>query len=126
VRLKLDENLGTMGATELRAAGFDVATVVEQGLVSCSDRTVLEVCRLEQRCVLTLDLDFSNPIVYPPRSYAGIVVFRLPNPFQFKHLSHAITTFASAAAGGSLAGRLWIVEMNRVREYGDDDDDRAQ
>jgi hypothetical protein len=73
---------------------------------------------------VTLDLDFSNPIVYPRRSYAGIIVFRLPNPF---HLSHAMTIFASAAAGGSLAGKLWIVEMNRVREYGDDDqDDRDQ
>jgi hypothetical protein len=94
-------------------------------LASCSDRTILEVCRLEHRCVLTSDLDFSNPIVYPTHKYAGIAVFRLPDPFQLAHLSEAIKTFASAVTTRSPAGKLWTVEVNRVREYEGDASDEG-
>ncbi len=120
MKLKLDENLGTMGAAQLGTAGCDVATVFEQGLASCADRTILEVCRIEGRCLLTLNKDFSNTVVYPPRQYAGIVVLRLPEPFDQANLALALTTFTAVLAGNAIAGRLWIVEVDRVREYADD------
>lgn len=66
MRLKLDENLGARGAELLRAAGHDVATVYEQKLGSANDVRVLEVCVGEKRCLVTLDLDFANPLAFPP------------------------------------------------------------
>jgi predicted nuclease of predicted toxin-antitoxin system len=79
MKMKLDENIGMRGKELLVAAGHDVATVLDQNLQSAPDSTVIDVCRSEQRCLVTLDLDFSNPIQFNPALYSGIAVLRLPN-----------------------------------------------
>jgi hypothetical protein len=78
VRLKLDENIGARGVELFLRAGHDVATVTEQGLSSSRDENLLRVCVSEKRCLVTLDLGFSNPLVFKPSEYEGIVVLRLP------------------------------------------------
>jgi len=78
VKIKLDENLGERGAALFRAAGHDVATVPQQRLSGASDLQLIDVCRREGRCLVTLDLDFSNPLVFEPADYSGIAVLRLP------------------------------------------------
>ena len=117
MRIKLGENLGTRGAALLRSEGMDVATVVEQGLASCPDRAVIEVCRAEARALVSLDLDFANPMVFPPDRYAGIIVLRLSSPVTREAIDAALSTFAAAAKERSFVGRLWIVERSRIREY---------
>jgi predicted nuclease of predicted toxin-antitoxin system len=78
LKLKLDENLGERGAALFRAAGHEVKTVPEQGLQGASDRTLISICRQEGRCLVTLNLNFSNPLVFRPGDYSGIAVLRLP------------------------------------------------
>ena len=77
MKIKLDENLGEAGASFLKAAGCDVATVAEQRLLSAPDADIVRACTAEQRCLVTLDKDFSDPVRYPPRESAGIIVVRL-------------------------------------------------
>jgi predicted nuclease of predicted toxin-antitoxin system len=62
VKVKLDENLGTAGAEFLTAAGFDVATIAQQQLTSAPDENIVRVCAAEDRCLVTLDKDFSDPL----------------------------------------------------------------
>lgn len=51
MRLKLDENLGRASVDRCRAAGHDVASVVDQGLAGSTDLTVFEACILERRAL---------------------------------------------------------------------------
>ena len=76
MKLKLDEDLGRRGDGILTAAGHDVVTVVEQSMQAADDDSLIEVCRREDRCLATLDLDFANPLRFLPSAYRGIAVLR--------------------------------------------------
>ena len=59
----------------LREAGHDVATVSEQDLCSAADVSLIAVCQREHRCLVTLDLEFGNPLLYNPAEHAGLLCF---------------------------------------------------
>ncbi len=115
MKLKLDENLGVRGKHVLDAAGHDACTVAAQKLTAADDRHLIEICRLEGRALVTLDVDFANPLVYPPADYAGIAVIRLPKRPTAADLQAGLETLVRALNAESLTGRLWIVERGRVR-----------
>ncbi len=117
MRLKLDENLGRSAAETLRQAGHDVATVAGQQLSGTTDRALIERCQAESRCLVTLDLEFSNPLVFEPSEYAGIVVLRLPNRPTAEDLTVAVQTLVGGLSRGNAEGRLWVVQRGRLREY---------
>lgn len=120
MKLKLDENIGNRGRELLVQAGHDVATVAEQNLFSASDSSLVQRCRAEQRGIVTLDLDFSNPLIFDPSDYPGISVLRLPRKPTHRNLLDAIRTLMGALERDTLPGKLWIVEIGRIRIYQQD------
>lgn len=117
MRLKLDEDLGHRTAEQLRRAGHDVMTVAEQSLASANDARIITVCRSEGRCLVTLDLDFANPLRYRPDLYAGIAVLRLSRRPVASALEEAIDTLIRGLARMDVAGKLWIVHGTRIRTH---------
>jgi predicted nuclease of predicted toxin-antitoxin system len=81
VKFKLDENLGTRTQEIFRTAGHDIQTVRDEMLSATSDDHLYQVCQVESRCLVTLDLDFANTLRFPPENSSGIAVYRIPrNP----------------------------------------------
>lgn len=117
MNFKLDENLGQAAADILRAAEHDVATVAEERLQGAPDTRVLEAAHAEARCLVTLDLEFGNPLVFAPARYSGIVVIRLPGRATHAALLEAVRTLLQAVSSRSVVGKLWIVHRSQVREY---------
>ena len=117
MKFKLDENLGRRSVELFREAAHDVSTVLDQELGASTDENLLEVCRSEGRALVTLDLDFSNVLNFPPSLYPGIAVLRVPNPVELNILHTHVRVLLRTLRQRQLTGRLWIVELERIREY---------
>jgi len=122
LKLKLDENLGRLARELLKAAGHDVATVHGEGLCTALDDRVIQAARQEKRCLVTLDLEFGNPLRYRAADYAGIAILRLPAKPSPAHLENAIRTLI-AGLEPKIVRHLWTIEAGRIRIYQDPDED---
>jgi hypothetical protein len=121
MRLKLDENFGGTAASLLQSAGHDTETVRGQHLSGATDREVITACQSEQRCLVTLDMDFGNPLLFDPAKYAGIAVVRLPPRPSHQDLPDACSTLTAGLAKRDITGKLWIVRRGQIREYQQED-----
>ena len=115
MKFKLDENLGLSVAQVLRDAGHDVSTVYDQRLHGATDEAIYDICRHEQRCLVTLDLDFGNVLRFPPEPTAGIIVLRPPGKALVSTLAALARQLVAGLKQENINGRLWIIEFGRIR-----------
>jgi predicted nuclease of predicted toxin-antitoxin system len=125
MRAKLDENLELGLAIPLRHGGNDVETVLSEGYSGRSDEAIYEACLRERRTLFTLDLDFANPVRFPPSPTEGIVVIRPPRPV-LPLIRVTLLAALPQLKDLTLTGRLWIVEPGRIRVYQPDGEDPDQ
>lgn len=72
------------------------------------------MCSHETRVLVTLDLDFSNILAYPPDRFSGIVVLRLADQAHIT-VQAAIERVLQLLPNEPVVGTLWIVEHRRIR-----------
>jgi predicted nuclease of predicted toxin-antitoxin system len=121
MQFKIDENLPVEIVELLINAGHDAKTVNEQQLQGVRDPVLIDVCKSENRVLVTLDTDFSDIRAYPPQEFSGIIVLRVGSqakPHVIKVFQHIIPLIQQEP----LNQHLWIVEETRVRIRGKDDE----
>ena len=114
MRFKVDESLHVEVADLLRGQGHDALTVFDQGLRGRGDHDIADMCRSENRVLLSLDLDFSNILMYPPENYPGLIVLRLRKKSRAA-VRRVATRVINHLNKETLAGRLWVVDEHRIR-----------
>lgn len=114
MRIKLDENVHARLAALLQQAGHEATTVRDQGLGAIEDPALYQHCLSEGNILVTLDLDFSNVLRFPPERTPGLVILRGPDNL-FPTIRILIQTLISALTTDTPSGHLWIVEPGRVR-----------
>ena len=115
MKFKLDENFGKRTEHVFEEAGHDVQTVRQEALQGSADRHLFDVCAEEQRCLVTLDLDFADVTRFPPANTGGIVVIRIPRNPSLPLLETMIQKFLSTLEQMPIDRNLWIVEVGRIR-----------
>jgi predicted nuclease of predicted toxin-antitoxin system len=119
IRFKIDENLPIEIAAVLVEDGYEAHTVYDERIVGASDDTLFEICKREKRILITLDVDFSDIRTYPPAELPGIIVLRVGNQSK-KHVIKVFSQIMPLLKREPLLHRLWIVEEQRVRIRGEE------
>jgi predicted nuclease of predicted toxin-antitoxin system len=117
MRFKTDENLHPEIAALLVRHGHDAVTLWDQGMRGKRDPEIAEVCRREQRVLVTLDLGFADIRRYPPDHFGGLIVLR-PGSQSRSSVLGILEKLLPRLKGPPLAGRLWVVDETGIRERG--------
>ena len=116
MKFKLDENLDVRLASLPAWGDHEADTVLDQRLSGSPDNVIYESCCKSGHVLITLDLDYANPLRFPPEHGQGIVVLR-PSQVTLPILRSILVSVLSELKTQSLKGRLWIVEPGRIRIY---------
>lgn len=117
MKFKIDQNLPAECGDILAAAGHDAMTVWQQSLGGAPDERIVQVCRAEDRVLITADLDLSDIVRYPPAVSPGFIVFRSRDQSRrafVKMTRRLIPLFGQHG----ITGRLWILDEQRLRIRG--------
>lgn len=116
MKFKLDENLSPELSPLFSQAGHEAHTVLEEHLSGAKDDSLFAHCIEEGRALVTLDLDFSNPLRFPPDGAPGVIVLR-PVRTANMHIRALVAASLPSFKEEALHGRLWIVEPGRIRVH---------
>jgi predicted nuclease of predicted toxin-antitoxin system len=114
MKFKLDENLPAEIVLHLQDGGHDAETVYDEALQGAPDRVILEQIKNEGRILLTMDKGIGDIRTYPPREYAGVVLFR-PGTAGRSAVLEFVRGRLAEVLRLDLAGRLVVVTDRAVR-----------
>ena len=114
MKFKIDESLHSDCAKLLREGGHDALSVYDQKLSGSADTKIAEVCKEEQRILISADLDFSDVRHFPPAEYPGFIVIREKNQSKYKQLE-SIEKIIPILDKKAIQGFLWIVKGDKIR-----------
>jgi predicted nuclease of predicted toxin-antitoxin system len=116
MRFLIDANLPRAAINVCQKFGHEVEFARDIGMAAAPDEQIAARACESGAALLTRDLDFSDVRRYPPDQYQGIVVLRLPDTTVAQEIVRVLERFLMDPGFlGQLAGRLAVVEVNRVR-----------
>ena len=116
MRFLIDANLPRAVIGTLQKSGHQAEFARDVGLAAAPDEQIAARARESGATLLTRDMDFSDVRRYPPDQYFGIVVLRLPDTAVAQEIVRVLERFLMEPGFlEPLAGRLAIVEVDRVR-----------
>ena len=116
MRFLIDANLPRSIVALVARLGHDVDFARDIGLAAAADAEVAERAKAHRAALITRDMDFADVRRYPPEHYSGLVVLRVADTLKAVEIAQVVERFLREPRFLSqLAGRLAIVEVDRVR-----------
>jgi predicted nuclease of predicted toxin-antitoxin system len=114
MKFKIDENLPGDIVLDLRAAGHEADSVLDEGLGGAPDSTIMAQIQVEQRAIITLDKGIADVRTYPPTAYAGLILLR-PRSTGRQATLDFVRKHLPALLQSKLVGHLFVVTENGIR-----------
>ena len=111
----VDEDMPRSTARFLREAGYEANDVRDIGLAGHKDPEIFARAQEMGAVLVTADLEFSNLVLFPLGTHAGIVVTRMPNSVSVSQTLDVLLRALHSLAEEELRGLLVIVEAGRTR-----------
>lgn len=116
VRFLIDADLPRSTKPLLERFGHEAIDVRDVGLRNAKDPIIARYAQDHQACLLTGDWGFADIRNYPPETYHGIVVLRLPYDATATFILHLIEEMLlQREVLARLPRKLAIVEAGRIR-----------
>jgi predicted nuclease of predicted toxin-antitoxin system len=117
LRFLADHCISNTIVQTLRDAGHAVVRLRDVLAVESADAMVIAKAQDLDAILLSMNGDFADLVTYTPRKYKGIVALQMRNhPEVLHHLMVRLITYLKAyPAMGDYAGKLLVVEVNRIR-----------
>jgi predicted nuclease of predicted toxin-antitoxin system len=112
MRLLLDMNMSPKVAERLRAEGHDAVHLRDLGLGHLQDDDVFTHAKIDQRIVVTFDLDFGE--IVGLGAGTGVILLRLRS-VRLAHVRQRISVALTEATEALNAGAVVLVEDARIR-----------
>jgi len=115
VRCLIDEALPRALAKILLEAGIQAVDARDVGLAGKSDDEVFAYAQSHGLALVSLDLDFSNILHFPPESHCGIFVARFPDQISKATLLKSIVDAIRSVSEEDVLHTLVIIEPGSIR-----------
>ena len=109
-----DMNISMDTVNGLRNQGYDVVHLSDQGLFKMEDIDILEKAKVEQRNILTCDLDFSQLLWRSNQSMPSVILFRFEYQTAENHLQ-ALSKILSSSQDVIRQGAIVIADERKIR-----------
>jgi predicted nuclease of predicted toxin-antitoxin system len=115
LKFKLDENFSPSLTQLFTVRDYDAESVLDENLSGAPDTEIYDVCLQENRCLITLDMDFANILRFPAQSTPGIIVIRPNQIITIEVMRRMLEILVKELESASPAGCLWILEPHQLR-----------
>lgn len=109
-----DVGVSPLTVEALRQAGYDAVHLVEVGLERLPDSAILAKARLEDRVVLTFDLDFGDLLASGVSLLPSVIIFRVKRTTP-QFVTSRLFTVLESGREALQSGALVTVEDGRYR-----------
>lgn len=111
----IDEDVARSIGRALVARGFAVMDIRDFGLRGAPDETIYRFAQDNRAVLVTADVDFGNPLRFPPTSHFGIVITRFPNEIPMREVARQLVEHLSSLHDEDYVSCVIVVEPGRLR-----------
>jgi predicted nuclease of predicted toxin-antitoxin system len=109
-----DENIARSTVVLLRSLGHNVKDAKEEKWFGFPDERLARIAKRQNRIILTLDKDFGNILVFPPRQSQGILLISIREPVPSR-VNATLQTFLKGKSDRFFKKKLVILEETQAR-----------